>query len=325
MKKYLIQTFMLLAGVLFFIKPTSAQQGVIFSQYAFNGLVLNPAYAGYKEKFNSTVLYRNQWANIEGAPTTVSLFADGSLVNNLLGIGGHIMSDKVGVQQTLSFFSDYAYRLTIDNKGTRLAFGLSIGVTQLSLDENLVRLNDKNDPLLAGGLLGERIFRPDFNVGIFFDHKLFSVGLSATELWKDYKLVQKNPQLYFTAATLIPIDRHYIIKPSILYKDDFVMQPSVDINVFLLMRDKVWLGILWRNGIPFKSRLDKTVKGEAFYSSLNAISFLAEVFISDNLYIGYAYDLPLNRLNQVSLNTHEVMLGFTMGKKAQRVLTPRYF
>lgn len=316
---------MLLVCALLSTRQSSAQQGVIFSQYVFNGLVLNPAYAGYKEKFNSTVLYRNQWANIEGSPTTISLLVDGPMLNNLLGIGGHIMSDKVGVQQTLSFFSDYSYRVMLDKQGTRLAFGLSVGLTQLSLDENMVRLNDNNDPLLTSGLLGNPVFRPDFNVGIFLDHKYFSVGLSGTELWKDYLLVQKNPQLYFTAATLIPINRHYIIKPSIFYKDDFVMQPSVDLNVFLMIRDKVWLGVLWRNGIPLKSRLDKTVRGEAFYSSLNAITFMAEIFVSDNLYIGYAYDFPLSSLNRVTLHTHEVMLGFTMGRKAQRVLTPRYF
>ncbi|MDR3189206.1 MAG: PorP/SprF family type IX secretion system membrane protein [Prevotellaceae bacterium] len=316
---------MLLAAVLLYAARGHAQQGVIFSQYAFNGLVLNPAYAGYKEKFNSTVLYRNQWANIEGSPTTISLLVDGAMLNNLLGVGGHIMSDKVGVQQTLSFFTDYSYRVQLDRQGTRLAFGLSIGATQLSLDETMVRLHDNHDPLLTGGLLGKPVFRPDFNVGVFLDHKRFSLGLSATELWRDYKLVQKNPQLYFTAATLIPINRHYIIKPSIFYKDDFIMQPSIDLNVFLLMRDKVWLGVLWRNGLPLKSRLDKTVRGEAFYSSLNALTFLAELFVSDNLYLGYAYDFPLSKLNQVTLHTHEVMLGFTMGKKAQRVLTPRYF
>jgi type IX secretion system PorP/SprF family membrane protein len=316
---------MLLACTLLFTAHSTAQQGVIFSQYAFNGLVLNPAYAGYKEKFNSTVLYRNQWANIEGSPTTISLLADGALLNNLLGMGGHIMSDKVGVQQTLSFFTDYAYRVQLDKNGTRLAFGLSLGVTQLSLDENLVRLNDSNDPLLSSGLLGKPVFRPDFNVGLFLDHKLFSIGLSGAELWRDYKLVQKNPQLYLTAATLIPINRSYIIKPSILYKDDFTMQPSIDLNVFLMMKDKVWLGLLWRNGLPLKSRLNKTVRGEAFYSSLNALTFLAEIFVSDNLYLGYAYDFPLSKLNQVTLHTHEVVLGFTRGKKTQRVLTPRYF
>ncbi|MDR0565657.1 MAG: PorP/SprF family type IX secretion system membrane protein [Prevotellaceae bacterium] len=320
-----LRSFLLLACALLYAESSRAQQGVVFSQYAFNGLVLNPAYAGYKEKFNSTVLYRNQWANIEGAPTTISLLVDGSMLNNLLGIGGHIMSDKVGVQQTLSFFSDYAYRVLLDKQGTRLAFGLSIGLTQLSLDENMVRLNDSSDPLLASGLLGAPIFRPDFNVGIFLDHKHFSLGLSGAELWKDYKLVQKHPQLYLTAATLVPINPRYLLKPSIFYKDDFVMQPSVDLNVFLMMQDAVWLGLLWRNGIPLKSRLNKTVRGEAFYSSLNALTFLAEIFVSDNLYVGYAYDFPLNSLNQVTLHTHEVMLGFTMGKKVQRVLTPRYF
>lgn len=303
----------------------NAQQGVVFSQYIFNGLVINPAYAGYQEMFNSSVIYRNQWAGIETAPTTVTLLADGVIFNNNIGIGGHIMNDKVGAQQTLSVFSDYSYRIKVDKSNTRLSLGLSIGLTQLSLDENLIRMNNPNDPVLSSGALHEAVYRPDFNIGVFFDHKQFSAGLSVTELWGDYKLVQKNPQMYLTFSTLVPINRDYILKPSLMYKDDFKMQPSVDLNLFVMIKDRVWVGLSWRNGMPFSGRLKEDVKNLRFESSLNALTFMTEVFISDNFYIGYAYDFPLSKLSSVSFGSHEVMLGFKLGRRTQRVLTPRYF
>lgn len=308
-----------------FTVRANAQQGIVFSQYIFNGLIINPAYAGYQEVFNASVLYRNQWAGIEGSPTTVTLLADGTIFNNNIGIGGHIMNDKVGAQQTLSLFTDYSYRIKVDNQNTRLSLGLSIGLTQLSLDENMIRMENPNDPVLTNGSLHEAVYRPDFNVGVFFDHKQFSAGIAVTELWGDYKLVQKSPTMYATFSTLLPITREYMLKPSLMYKDDFKMQPSIDVNVFLMIKDRVWIGVSWRNGMPFAGRMDKDLSNQRFATSLNALTFMTEVFISENFYIGYAYDLPLNKLNDASGGSHEVMLGFKLGKKTQRVLTPRYF
>jgi len=324
MKRYLL-ILMSLVIMLSSTERASAQQGIVFSQYIFNGLIINPAYAGYREVLNASVLYRNQWAGIESAPTTITLLMDGTVFKNNIGVGGHIMNDKVGAQQTLSLFSDYSYRIKIDNNGSRLALGLSIGVTQLSLDENMVRVNNPNDPIVTSGMLSDNIYRPDFNIGAFFDHKLFSVGLSVTELWGDFKLIKKNPQMYFTAAALVPINRDYILKPSLLYKDDFKMQPSIDINCFVMIKNKVWLGLSWRNGLPLESRMREDMANMKFESSLNALTFLAEVFVSDNFYVGYAYDFPLSMLNQLTFGSHEVMLGFKMSRKTQRVLTPRYF
>ena len=313
------------AVVLIPSKQAAAQQGIVFSQYLFNGLMINPAYAGYREVLNANVLYRNQWAGLENAPTTISMLMDGAVLNDMLGVGGHVMNDRVGAQQTLSLFSNYSYRIRLDNAGTRLSLGLSIGVTQLSLDENLVRFNNPNDPILTSGLLNENVYRPDFNVGVFFDHKRFAAGLSVTELWRDYKLVQKNPQMYLTFAALFPINRDYTLKPSFMYKDDFQMQPSVDLNVFLIVKDKIWAGLSWRNGLPFGGRLEDAVRNMAFQTSLNALTVIGQVYVTENFYLGYAYDFPLSRLNQVSLGSHEIMLGFRMGRRTQRVLTPRYF
>ncbi len=42
---------------------THAQQYPVFTQYYFNELVINPAYAGSHVQFSATAMYRNQWVN----------------------------------------------------------------------------------------------------------------------------------------------------------------------------------------------------------------------------------------------------------------------
>ncbi|MGL4364395.1 MAG: PorP/SprF family type IX secretion system membrane protein [Bacteroidales bacterium] len=322
MKKQLL---FLIFIVQFFSVQVFAQQGVVFSQYVFNGLMINPAYAGYKELFNASVFYRNQWSGIEHAPTTISLLADAMVYKGVLGVGGHILNDQIGIQKTISMFSDYSYRIKIDRK-SRLSMGLSIGLTQMSFDEALIRLNNPDDPILQTNILRKAIWRPDFNVGFFYDHKLFSVGLSLTELWTDYKIIKKKPQLYLLGQTLYTIDKKYVLKFSLMYKDDFDMQPSVDLSVFAILYTRYWVGMLWRNGLPFSGRIAPDLKDYTKKATLNSLSFLFDFFVSDNFHVGYAYDLPLSRvLTKASYGSHEVMLGFTVGRKSQRVLTPRYF
>jgi len=318
-------TLLLMLTMLLPVGRLCAQQGVVFSQYLFNGLLINPACAGSKEMVNASVLYRSQWAGLRNTPSTVTLLMDGAVLKNSLGVGGHVISDKVGAQQTLSLFSDYAYRLKIDNQGTRLSLGLSIGVTQLSLDEAIVQVHNPNDPLITSGMLSESVYRPDFNVGVFFDHKMFSAGVSITELWGDYKLVKRTPQLYCTLAGFFPLGRGYTLKPSLMYKDDFKMQPSVDLNAFVIIKSRVGLGASWRNGLPFKSRLNEDLANQRFKTSLNSVAFMAAAFLSDNFYLGYAYEYSLSKLSQLSMGSHEIMLGFTLARKPVRVLSPRYF
>ncbi|MGL4363939.1 MAG: PorP/SprF family type IX secretion system membrane protein [Bacteroidales bacterium] len=322
MKKKIL--FVFIIGLLFNAQ-LFAQQGVVFSQYVFNGLMINPAYAGYKELFNASVFYRNQWVGIEHAPTTISLLADAMVYKNVLGVGGHILNDQIGIQKTISMFSDYSYRIKID-KNSRLSMGFSIGVTRMSFNEDLVRLNNSDDPILQQGWLQESVWRPDFNVGFFYDHKLFSVGLSLTELWTNYGVVKKMPQLYLLGQSLWTIEKNYVLKFGLMYKDDFDMQPSVDISVFGIFHDRYWVGLLWRHGLPFSGRVMNVMSDYTKKASFNSISFLLDFFVSENFHVGYAYDLPLNSaLTKASYGSHEVMLGFTVGRKTQRVLTPRYF
>src|SRR3546814_6792223 len=55
------------------------QQNVQFTQYIFNSMSVNPAYAGYKEELFAQLGLRSQWVDLEGAPQTGLLSIDGLL------------------------------------------------------------------------------------------------------------------------------------------------------------------------------------------------------------------------------------------------------
>ena len=60
-KKSALICFALLASTFYAV----AQQDAQYSQYMFNSLVINPAYAGSKEVTNANVLYRTQWVGLD--------------------------------------------------------------------------------------------------------------------------------------------------------------------------------------------------------------------------------------------------------------------
>jgi len=63
------------------------QQDPLFTQYMFNKLVVNPAYAGSHEQLAIDLVNRNQWAGIDGAPNTFSFGAHLATLNRKIGLG----------------------------------------------------------------------------------------------------------------------------------------------------------------------------------------------------------------------------------------------
>ena len=129
MKRFAFQ----LALSLLFGAGTLAQQDPLVSQYMFNGLYLNPAYAGSHDYWSSTLSYRNQWVRFDGAPETMIASVDGPIPEKNMGLGFILMHDKIGVSRQNSATANYAYQLKL-NKNDKLAFGINAGVSQYSAD-----------------------------------------------------------------------------------------------------------------------------------------------------------------------------------------------
>src|SRR6185295_18441516 len=125
MKTLIIKTKAILIGtvLLFAVHMSKAQYDAMFTQYMFNEMYINPAYAGSKEAMSATLLHRQQWVSFKGRPVTTSFSLHGPLQSEKMGLGLSILNEKVGVMTRNLIYASYAYRLKFKNKST-LALGL---------------------------------------------------------------------------------------------------------------------------------------------------------------------------------------------------------
>ncbi|WP_026898597.1 PorP/SprF family type IX secretion system membrane protein [Daejeonella oryzae] len=308
-----------------------AQQDAHYSQYMFNSLVINPAYAGYKEAYNLSLLNRNQWVGIEGAPKTQSFIADGAFFKGQkVGLGLAVVNDKIGLQGTTSAYANYAYRLPVGKDNARLAFGLALGVTQYTLNGNSAVIEDPNDPNYNDGRLNYTA--PDAKFGLFFSNDKFYAGASATNLLsesQDYQetgqsvIARQGRHYFLTAGYLLDLNPTLKFKPSFMIRDDAKGPTNIDLNTFFLIKEAVWVGASYRTGAYFKNNPD--VEANSFKQ--NSLVGAVELFVAKKFRLGYAYDYALSDLSSYSNGTHEISLGLILqsSKTTNALPTPRYF
>lgn len=323
-KKSIIICFALLASTFYAV----AQQDAQYSQYMFNSLVINPAYAGYKETLNLSALHRTKWVGIDGAPQTQSLVVDGSLNNDKIGLGLSVVNDKIGLQGQSSAYVNYAYRLKVGSEST-LAFGLGVGVGQFTLNSQDANYDDPSDPNFSAGKLS--FIAPDARAGVHFSNDNFYAGLSTTNLFSqvlDYSDASKNlvvkqgRHIFLTAGYLFDVNDFLKFKPSFLVKEDTKGPTSLDINNFFLLGERAWVGASYRTSVNVWKK--KSVVGSV--NPGNSVVGLLEVYAGKGWRLGYAYDYSVSTLKGFNNGSHEISLGLIIGdKKDYRVLSPRYF
>lgn len=321
------------AGYLLFIglcisAKTYAQQGIQFSQYAFTGLTVNPAYAGYKEDLTLNIDTRLQWTGINGAPKTGALTLDGvtSADNKNIGLGIVFVADQLGPQTTTSAYVNYAYRLRLnDDDNQRLSFGIGAGISQYNVDNSKFMATDGSDPSIGSGSISK--LTPDVRFGIYYSSSSFYAGLSALNLlagagFKDNAaVVREERTFYFTSGFMLPLTSNVDWKPSLLIKEDLKAPTNLDISTNFLINKIFWIGATYRTAVPVwnKASLQNNL------SAPDALVGLAQVYINDQFRIGYSYDFNMGKLATYQNGTHELSIGITFGTRRERVLSPRYF
>ena len=162
-----------IVAILFTIVTTGkAQYDALFTQYMFNEMFINPAYAGSKEAMSTTLLHRQQWVNFPGRPVTNSFSLHGTLIDNKMGLGLSVLNEKIGVLNRNLVYVSYAYRLKTGDKG-HLAFGLMGGIHNQLNKFSSLKTNDDGtiDPQL--GQNSPSVLAPNFGTGIYFNTKTF--------------------------------------------------------------------------------------------------------------------------------------------------------
>lgn len=321
MKKiFLLFTMLQLSATL-----VHAQQDAQFSQFMFNGIYINPAYAGYKEQLNVSAFFRRQWTDVPGSPATVSLAVDAIANENKVGLALQLSDDRYGAQRNFSGYANYAYRIRMNEDGSsRLAIGLGVGVVQLGIDGT--KLNP-NDPEIDQPMGKQSSTVPDARMGIFYSNNRFYAGFSVDNLIAHALNKERYPFMpkpvahyYLTAGMLLPLSQDVQLKPSFLFKDDQGGPTSLDLSTFLIIADKMWIGGGYRTAVKL---YNKPLLQNNLQSSSSAV-MAAQIFIG-NFRMGYAYDFPVGPLRGEGGSTHELSLACYFPRGNARMHTPRYF
>lgn len=287
------------------------QQDPMLSQYMFNGLFLNPAYAGSHKFFQSTLIYRKQWVNFNGSPQTIVAAVDGPLQNNKMGVGLIIMNDQIGVTNQTDFLANYSYNIKLGEG--KLAFGIKAGASQYKANLTDLTYWDKEDPVYAGNIQSKII--PRFGAGAYYYQEKWYAGVSVPTLLayeKEYKFSMNinnasnlRRHLLITGGYVFTLNDNWKIKPSTLIKYTYAAPFQIDLNCNVLWKDMIWLGGSYRSGDSFVA--------------------MVEYQANDRFRIGYAHDFTTTQIRNYSSGTHEIMAGFDFGKDFAKVRTPRFF
>lgn len=299
-----------------------AQQDKMFSQYMFNMMALNPAYAGSREVLSMSALYRSQWTGIEGAPQTATFTMDMPLKQERVGIGLQLYGDKVGVFQEAGAFASYAFRIPVGNRST-LALGLQGGASSYQANLAGVQVNPGNtgqtDPNFNNNISK---MLPNFGTGIYLSSDRAYISISVPRLIKNklneyntgnYRSVQLR-QAYLGAGFVVELSPDVKMKPSTLLRYAEGSNLGVDANINFWFVDRIAIGASLRKN-QFSSWSTYTT---------DALVGLLEIQLTDQIRFGYAYDRTMNAFKDIAPSSHEFMLRYEIGRSKTHVLTPRY-
>ena len=286
-----------------------AQQKMHFTQYMFNGLVINPAYAGTDEALSVTFIQRSQWAGIENAPSTQTLSGHTLFKQKRFGLGLTLVNDKIGVHKNLNMLSNYAYHLRVGGNAYA-SMGISAGVRSRKSDyASLIgTFGNNNDPKWSGQTVSHTSF--DLGMGLYFRSPKFHAGISAPELIperitiNDTFSIQLSKKNFFVLAKYkIRLSENIDGEPSVLLKYLAGVPVSFDLNMNLTFRKVLTTGLSYRKS--------------------ESLDFLLKAQVTPQLQFGYAYDYPLGEVAKHSNGSHEVMAHYLFRYVQTNVTSPR--
>jgi type IX secretion system PorP/SprF family membrane protein len=311
-----------------------AQQRPYYTQYILNNYLINPAVAGIENYTDVKLSHRMQWVGLQDAPVTTyftihaplkkssydresatsfhargfnprgqAYWQDYTAAEPHQGIGMTILNDVTGPLNRFAAYGTYAYHLGIAPK-TSLSFGVSAGITQLSLNADKLTFATAVDPAVNGsGILNT--IKPDISAGVWLYSSDYFVGISAQQIipqqvsFSDNTVALQNgklvPHLFLSAGFRTQISDDVTMLPSVMFRSINPLPLGVDINVKFQYQDIIWAGASYRNQ-----------DGYAVMTGVNLNHFLN---------IGYSYDITTSQLNTVSKGTHEILIGFLIGNR----------
>jgi type IX secretion system PorP/SprF family membrane protein len=327
----------LLVFVSLFVAKIYGQQDPIFTQYMFNSLVINPAYAGSEGHLSMGILHRTQWFGLGGAgvPQTQTLTVHSPLKNERVGVGGSLINDAIGATNTFTGNLSYAYRIPM--RKWNLSIGMQAGARYYNFDPSKLTIKDPSDLSLQA----YSKLRPNFGGGIYlYKEKKFYAGLGVPHLieWDLREKVSNAPKdtlakeyrhYFFTMGGTIPLNGdNLLFKPSVMvrntgllsrfnklnYYKGFLAPTSYNIDLSLMFYQTLWLGAGYRSALEQRT------------SSFAAVTAWGAYYLKNGMRIGLSYDYALpSKFQQATTGSFELFLGYDFDFKVKKVVGPRYF
>jgi len=310
-----------------------AQQLPLYSNYADNTFLINPAFAGNDGFTTFNLTDRFQWVGIAEAPRTHSFSVQGRVLkrkftlkntfsflkgsgpqstrdrtyvakkDGRIGIGGYIFNDRVGLYDRTGLQFSYVYH-TFFRQG-QLSMGLSTTMFQFKIDRNRLYARDPDDPILvADGM--KNAYIPDFGLGFYWTAKKYYVGLSTLHLSQAILKIgnqsldsyQLNRHYYLLGGYNYEIDEYLTLTPSIIMKTpEHFKFFQCDFGLRLSYIEKYWLGLAYRTNADLVVIVGMKV---------------------DKFLVSYSFDYPRNPIRQHSLGSHEVSISMKLGSAERR-------
>ena len=288
----------------------NAQQDSQYTQYMYNTININPAYAGSRGSMSIFGLHREQWVGLEGAPKTNAFSINTPIKNSKLGLGVSFVNDELGVMKDNTFSVDLSYTIDLDNRDNKLSFGIKGSANLLDVKFSDLNIYNPGDPYFQHDIQSQ--FSPNVGAGIYYHNQKAYVGLSVpnflqTDRYDDntYSSMQTKMHYYLMGGYVFDLNPELQFKPAVLLKAVMGSPLQADLTANFLIHRKLTLGAAYR--------LDA------------AWSALAGFQITDGLMIGYAYDGDTTRLARYNSGSHEIFLRFELFNRFKRVNSPRFF
>lgn len=303
-----IAVFLLLSVVSY------AQQDSQFTQYMYNTININPAYAGSRETMSIFALHRTQWVGLDGAPVTNTASIHTPINGSNVGLGVSIINDKIGPSDENNISVDFSYTISI-SETYKLSFGLKATTNLLNIDFTKLNQYDKNDYSFDTNI--DNKFSPNIGTGLYLHSDNTYIGLSAPNLLEtkhfdryagtgsNSHIASEKNHYYLIAGHVFDLSEDIKFKPSILTKMVTGNPLQVDISGNFMFNDKFVAGLAYR------------------WSA--AMSAMVGFQASDSWFIGYGYDLETTRLSNYNSGSHELLLRYELFNKYDKIISARFF
>jgi type IX secretion system PorP/SprF family membrane protein len=286
-----------------------AQQDAQFTQYMYNTININPAYAGSRGAMSIFGLYRTQWVGLDGAPTTSAFSINTPINNSRLGFGLSVVTDAIGPTSDQTISGDLSYTIPFADE-VKLSFGIKGSLNLFNFDRNKLNL----DPLIIDPALNNisNELSPNIGAGIYLHSDKYYFGASVPNFLEDRKyndnsvsVFKERMTSYFIGGYVFDFSPNLRFKPAFLTKLVTGAPVQVDVSGNFLLYEKLTLGVAYRWDA--------------------AVSALAGFQISDGLFVGYGYDRESTNLRNYNSGSHEIFLRFELFNRVKKLVSPRFF